>query len=197
MTHIYCVRHAQPLHTCKDDRTRPLSADGIIDSEKVVECLKHIHIDYFISSPYKRSIDTIKNLANSRNMIINTDERFRERKKGFDGNNYGMFRKRWSNLDFHEDGGESIHMVQNRNIEALFNLLKNHQDENVVLATHGTALSSILNYFNSDFGCDNFLRIIDFMPYIIRLDFEGTNFTGNEELLIIEKVFEGIRADKR
>ena len=42
---------------------------------------------------------------------IITDERLREREKGPDGNNYGMFQKRWADHDYHEDGGESIAMV--------------------------------------------------------------------------------------
>ena len=41
------------------------------------------------------------------------------------------------------------------------------------------------------------MRIIDFMPYIIRLDFEGTDCIAREELLIVKKEFKGSkRADK-
>lgn len=39
------------------------------------------------------------------------DERLREREKGPDGNNQGMFEKRWIDHNFHEDSGESISMV--------------------------------------------------------------------------------------
>jgi 2,3-bisphosphoglycerate-dependent phosphoglycerate mutase len=88
-------------------------------------------------------------------------------------------------------------MVQKRNIEALLEILNNHKDENIIIGTHGTALSTILNYFEPSFCCDDFLRIIDYMPYIIRLDFDGTNYIGKEELLIVEKEFEdNNRADK-
>lgn len=47
------------------------------------------------------------------------DERLREREKGPDGNNQGMFEKRWIDHNFHEDSGESISMVEKRNIEVL------------------------------------------------------------------------------
>ena len=39
---------------------------------------------------------------------IITDERLREREKGTDGNNHGMFQKRWADHDYYEDGGEGI-----------------------------------------------------------------------------------------
>ena len=32
-----------------------------------------------------------------------------------------MFQKRWADHDYHEEGGESLAMVQERNIEALYN----------------------------------------------------------------------------
>ena len=63
MTTIYFVRHAQPEYSWKDDKTRPLTGEGIADSERVYEVLKDIKLTYAVSSPYKRSIDTIKHCA--------------------------------------------------------------------------------------------------------------------------------------
>ena len=82
-------------------------------------------------------------------------------------------------------------MVQNRNISALQEILSNNQEKNIVIGIHGAALSSILNYYNSDFGCENFLRIIDWMPYIIELDFEENTFLGLQEHCYIEKEVQG------
>lgn len=191
MTSIYFIRHAQPDHGWEDDRTCPLTDEGLYDSRKVTEFLRNIKMDCYISSPYKRSFDTIKESAVEHSADIIMDERFREREKGLNGNNLGMFQKRWNDFDFHEEGGESLNMVQKRNIEAVFQILNSHKDENIVIGTHGTALSTILNYFEPSYCCDDFLIIIDFMPYIIRLDFDGVNFIGKEELLIIEKEFKG------
>ena len=67
----------------------------------------------------------------------------------------------------------------------------------IVVGTHGTALSSILNFYDDSFGCDDFLRIIDWMPYIIELDFEGNKLIGKHEHGHVEKEFKGSqRADK-
>lgn len=191
MTHIYFVRHAQPEHDWLDDRSRPLTEAGIKDSERVCEMLQDIHLDYAVSSPYKRSIDTIRQCADYHGLEIHNDERFRERQKGLNGNVFGMFQKRWADFEFHEEGGESLRIVQDRNMEALLELLANHRDESILFGTHGTALSTILNYYDRDYGCEQFLRMIDYMPYIIRLDFDGSMCLGREELLIVEKEYRG------
>lgn len=197
MTKVYFVRHAQPLHSWEDDLTRPLTEEGKLDSEKVVEFFKNKNIDVFYCSPYKRSIDTIQKTADMFNAEIITDNRLREREKGENGNNFGMFQKRWTNKDFHEPNGESINMVQKRNIEALIEILDKNKNKTIVIGTHGTALSSIMNYYNSNFGCDDFLRIIDFMPYIIELDFNEQTLTNVTEHIYIKKEFKGNkRADK-
>lgn len=191
MTSIYFVRHAQPDYVWEDDRTRPLSEEGIIDSQKVVTALRKICFDYAVSSPYLRSVDTIKTCAEEHHLIIHTDERFRERRAGINGNNTIMYQKRWADFDYHENGGESLNMVQRRNIQALFQLLTNHPNETILFGTHGTALSTILNYFDKTYNCDSFFRIIDFMPYIIRLDFDNEKYIGKEEILIVEKEYNG------
>jgi 2,3-bisphosphoglycerate-dependent phosphoglycerate mutase len=189
MTRIYFVRHAQPQFGWMDDRTRPLTSEGKEDSRRVADVLKNIRLDYAISSPYLRSMDTIRECAADHNLELHTEERYRERQSGVNGNGRIMIRKRWENFDYHEENGESIRMVQQRNIEALFELLKDQSGKNIILGTHGTALSTILNFYDPAFHCDSFFRIINYMPYITRLDFEGTKCIKEEEILIIEKEF--------
>lgn len=169
MTRVYFVRHAQPDHDWEEDRTRPLTEEGRKDSAMVVEFLKDRKIDMFYSSPYKRSKDTIADAAAFFGKEIITDERLREREKGPNGNHHGMFQRRWAD----------------------------NADKEIVVGTHGTALSSILNFYDDSFGCDDFLRIIDWMPYIIELDFEGNKLIGKHEHGHVEKEFKGSqRADK-
>jgi 2,3-bisphosphoglycerate-dependent phosphoglycerate mutase len=187
LTKVYFVRHAQPVHSYADDRTRPLTEEGIVDSKLVLQTLKDKNIDVFYCSPYKRSLDTIRGTADYYKMNIQTDERLREREAGVGGSVHGMYQKRWANHNFHEDGGESIEMVQQRNIEALKTILKDNEGKNIVIGTHGTALSSIINYYLPEFGCDDFLRIIDWMPYIVEIDFEGQKLISIHEHAHIEK----------
>lgn len=191
MTDIYFVRHAQPDYSWKGDRSRPLSEDGLVDCKKVVETLKDCKIDYFLSSPYKRSYDTIKDSAKSYNKEILTDERFRERRRGPNDNFYLNSEKRWLDFSFCEEGGENLKQVQDRNIEALCEVLKNYKDKNIVIGTHGTALSTILNYYDTSFLYKEYLSIIDFKPYILKLSFNGNNYLGKQEILAIKKPYLG------
>lgn len=188
MTRIYFVRHALPEHNWKDDRTRPLTVEGLADSLKVTKTLKNIPLDYCISSPYIRSIDTIRDCAASHGLEIRIEESFHERLRGGGcGNRLELLSRRWEDFNFHEEGGESLAMVQHRNIEALTEVLKAYPEGNILLGTHGTALSSILSYYDPSFGIENFLRIVNYMPYIIRLDFKGLECINKEELLIVDK----------
>ena len=189
MTNIYFVRHAQPQYTCADTAVRPLTEEGLRDTAEVVRTMKDIHLDYAISSPYKRSYDTIKQAAEEHGLTIDTDERLRERMNGRDSNNMDMFRRRWADLSFSESDGECLQSVMDRNIAAINDILDSHEGQSIILGTHGTALSTILHYYDNSFGLEGFLRLIDFMPYIVRLGFEGRHCVEKEELLIVKKEF--------
>lgn len=186
MTHIYFVRHALPEHRWEIDRTRPLTDEGRGDTQKVSETLRDIKLDYAISSPYIRSMDTIKECVMEHGLVMDLDERFRERERGIH-NNAKMLSRRWEDFEFHEEQGESLGMVQRRNIEALKEVLSAHAGENILIGTHATALSTILNYYDPTYNCESFMRIINCMPFMIRLDFDGQECVGKEELLIVDK----------
>lgn len=189
MTNIYFVRHAQPQYSCEDASLRPLTEEGIKDTAKVVEAMKDIRLDCAISSPYKRSYDTIKQTAEEHGLVIETDDRLHERISGKNSNNADMFRRRWADMSFCEPDGECLQSVMDRNIAAINDILDAHEGKNIIIGTHGTALSTILHYYDNSYGLEGFLRMINFMPYIIRLGFNGRELVEKEELLIVEKEF--------
>jgi len=189
MTTIYFVRHCKPDAKIYDDRNRPLTEEGLEDSKQVLEILKDKKIDIFISSPYKRSYDSIKKAADYYKKNIITDERLRERKAGKNSNNHEMFKKRWADFNFAEEDGESIGSVQKRNIEALNEILEKYQNKTIVIGTHGTALSSILNYYDTSFNGESFMKIIDLMPYIVKMEFDGKTNISKEDVFSIWKEY--------
>ena len=191
MTNIYFVRHAQPDYAFAEASKRPLTEEGERDTLKVVEAMKDIRIDFAISSPYKRSYDTIKQTADEHGLDIAIDDRLHERINGKNSNNIEMFHKRWADLSYSESDGECLQSVMDRNIAAVNDILDAHRDENIMVGTHGTALSTILHYYDNSFGVDEFMRLIDFMPYIIRLGFNGRELVEKEEILIVKKEFKG------
>ncbi|MCL2351698.1 MAG: histidine phosphatase family protein [Firmicutes bacterium] len=159
MTRVFFVRHAQSDSAWADDRTRPLTPAGLADCGKVTALLSRIPVDVFLSSPYKRSVDTVSGAAGFFKMDIRTDERFRERRVGENGYAVETLERRWSDFGFHEEGGESLGSVRKRNAEALNDALRMCAGKNIVIGTHGTALSAILNYCDDSFGCEGFKRI--------------------------------------
>ena len=170
MTEIYFIRHAQSDRACHDDRTRPLTQEGFNDSEKLAEILKDKDITHIISSPYTRTLQTVEGLAKTLGLKTETLEDLRERHAGkWHGDRFFDFiEKQWADFDYRIEGGESLREVQTRNINALDGLLKKYKDETFAIATHGTALSTVLNYFYPKYGFEEFLKIADLMPLVIR-----------------------------
>ena len=189
---MYLVRHCQSEFSHRDDRTRPLTAQGMADAAEVARVLRDVPIDAFYCSPYRRSLDTITLAAQEHGLPIQTDERLRERQSG-DGGNAGFkdagntpLRQRWQDFSWCEPGGETLGQTQKRNVEALEALLADNPGKTLAVGTHGTALSTILNFYRPGFGCEDFLRIVDWMPYIVCLTFDGQRLLRFEEVFHIE-----------
>ena len=184
MTTVYFVRHAEPNYDNHDDVSRELSPKGLQSSKDLVNSFAGIQIDTFYSSPYLRAIDTIKPLADSRGRSIRLIPDFRERKitdywiEDFTG----FTEKQWTDFHYHLPGGESLSMVQERNIRALEPLLQTHPDQTILIGTHGTALSTIINYYKPDFQLADFHRIKHIFPWIVQFEFQGSTCSSIDEI---------------
>ncbi len=171
---VYFVRHAEPDFSNHNDMLRPLTPKGLEDRKLVTAFLDDKNIDVVISSPFKRAIDTVKDFADKHRFGIETVDDFRERKIGNSWiENFPDYSKRqWADFDYKLEDGESLKEVQNRNIKALNDVLNDHKGKNVVIGSHGTALSTIINYYDDSFGCEDFEKIKDVMPWIVEFDFD-------------------------
>lgn len=182
-TKVYFVRHAEPDFSIKDDWIRPLSEKGMADTRRVTNALRDKGIAAVYSSPFKRAVDTVKDFADSAGVEIITRDDFCERRSGAWVEDFKAYSaKQWENFDFKLPDGESLREVQERNIAALLGVVKENAGRSVAVGTHGTALSTILNYFNPAFGHDAFWGIIDKMPYILCFTFEGVELESVEEV---------------
>lgn len=186
MTHIYYVRHAEPNYHNHDDVGRELTARGHTDCSLVTDFLLDKDIHVILTSPYRRAVDTIRPFAERVRLPIIHVQDFRERKvdaewiEDFDA----FSRRQWADFDFHLEGGESLREVQTRNIAALTDVLRTHAGKNIVIGGHGTAVSTILNHYDPAFGYVQFERIRRIMPWIVRLDFDGTTFLRWESFVL-------------
>ena len=191
MTKIFFVRHAQSDWKWKDDPSRPLTDEGLLDRAMVLEFLLEKTVDSFYSSPYVRAIDTIRPAAESRGKGIRTNIRLRERASGRGPMTAENLLRRWRDFSFAEAGGECLQSVQARNIECLEEILDKEEGRTVVIGTHGTALSTIWNFYDSTIGIDDFLGLIDLMPMVLRFTFERHRAVRISKELGIRKKYKG------
>jgi len=182
---VYFVRHAEPDFSIKDDLTRPLTDKGMADSKKVTSILADKEISMIYSSPYKRAVDTIKDFSESRGIEIIIKDNLRERRVGDWVEDFRAYsEKQWSDFEYKLPGGECLKEVKERNINALLEILAGNSGRNIAIATHGTALSTIINHYNSEFGHGEFWSIADKMPYILCFTFNDMELESVEELAI-------------
>ena len=192
MTTIYFVRHAEPNYENHDDQSRELSANGLRDRILVTNFLSNKKITVALSSPYIRAIDTIRDFTDRNNLKITLLHDFRERKVDSEWiPDFSAFcQRQWTDFNYKLSDGECLSEVQKRNISALSFVLRQYKDENIVIGTHGTALSTIINYYDSTFGYSDFVRIKSLMPWIVKMVFDGENCITIEQFDLFQQEVE-------
>jgi len=110
-TILFFIRHAESVYVEGKERTRGLSEQGMKDANKVRDILKSEDIDVFASSPYERSIETIRRLAIEQGKEIHIEEDLRERKIG----DFSPF----ENFNESFPGGESSATAQKRAMKVI------------------------------------------------------------------------------
>jgi len=183
MTTIYFIRHARTDYTVKDEVYRPLTCEGGESALRVMEFLSEIDIDVIYSSPYKRTVDTIKPYADSVCMEIELVNDLREREIGCWVDDFDDFSfKQWHDFNYKLKNGESLQEVQDRNIQEVNSILKVHKNKTIAVATHGTALASIINYYDERFLYEGFQSIKHKMPLIMIAKFRDDNLIDIKEV---------------
>ena len=176
MTNLYFVRHATPNYDNHDDMSRELTPQGLIERYKAKDFLADKNITVVLSSPYKRSVDTVSPIAEELGVEIETYYDLRERTVCdewlycFDD----YARKQWEDFSYRLEGGECLGEVQERNVRAINEIVKKYPDCNIAIGSHGTALSTIIHYYSGGkWNFDDFQRIKKVMPFVVKLSFEG------------------------
>jgi 2,3-bisphosphoglycerate-dependent phosphoglycerate mutase len=174
LTSFYFVRHAHSTYT-PDELKRPLSEKGQADAERITQILKKENIDYVISSPYKRAIQTVEGVTDftGKEVIIESD--FKERiLSEVPVENFDIaITKVWEEPAFSFEGGESNSIAQKRGVEATLKVLERYEGKNIVVGTHGNLMVLIMNYFDKKYGF-SFWKELN-MPDIYKLTFDRTS----------------------
>lgn len=168
--------------------TRELSEKGIRDINLVTSFFEDKNVDIVLSSPYKRAADTVSDLAEKNGLTIEVIDDFRERKVGdvWIDDFIGFCKSQWADFEYKLSNGESLCEVQARNIYALQNVLERFAGKTIVVGSHGTALSTIINYYDNRFGHKDFEKIKGLMPWVVKFVFENNKCTEIKQYDLFE-----------
>ncbi len=188
-TVIYMIRHAESPFILGEEKSRKLSTKGEEDAKRVANILSNKDIDIVVYSSYTRAIQTVQEVALSRNLEVKEYEELIERPiKGLEHKLskqeiIDAVRLSFEDKEYCLEDGESTFQAQNRAIPVIKQLLNDYQGKNIVIGTHGNIMTIILNYFNSQYGYDFWESTSK--PDIYKLDFNNEN-----QLLYVDRLWD-------
>lgn len=162
---IYSTRHGQTDYN-KQDRILgttdvPLNETGLEQAVSLAEqCASMGDFDIIIASPMMRAMQTAKIVADRINVPIVTDERLREW-------NYGKYEQQPRFTEGFEKNkvnfavrmgktGESLMQLTHRVYSALDDIIRQYNDKNILIVSHGGVCRVIETYFH-DMTTEEFL----------------------------------------
>ena len=173
MTTIYFIRHATPDRTKGEDATFPLTEKGQADVALVTAYLQDKAIHAVLSSPFKRSYDTVAGFAKAAGLAIEVVNDFRERAIAHEWIGEENFRayavKQWEDSSHKLPGGECLAEVQSRNLAALNDVLTRHKGKNIAIGTHGAALGTIIRHYDPAYSFEEWQAMA--MPWVAKMTF--------------------------
>lgn len=166
----YFIRHAHSNYT-PDEVNRSLSDKGQ-ESLVQLEFLADKPITAIYSSPYQRAIQTVEPLAQNLKLPIQTDQRLVERKLSSqaiaDQDFEESLMQLWAQPTLSLVGGESNQQAQQRALALLHELESKHQNEEIIISSHGNLICILLSAFDSNIDY-NFWHNLS-MPDVLVLD---------------------------
>ena len=155
-TIIYLIRHSQKLNNKILDntnnheyyQTRREKIILSIEGERRAKILSEINelkdIDIILSSNYVRTIQTAKYLAENRNILIQIDDNFNERKFGIKQNEIDISIEQYLNEKIKNPEGESRKEVVNRIKKSFWNAVNENRGKKIAIFTHQAAMTFLL-----------------------------------------------------
>ncbi|ANZ42825.1 hypothetical protein BBK82_17495 [Lentzea guizhouensis] len=181
---VILVRHARstlPRPGGPNEYRRPLTEEGLAQAERLITDLADVEPSLIASSPYLRAVQTVEPFARALGMPVRTGHDLREWDSGIapSPDFVRHYIESWANPHHARPGAESLHQLTARATAVLTSLAREHQDEPVVIGSHGTFVSRALLGFGVDSVNHSFVHAMP-MPAIYRLRFtdRGVEITG-------------------
>jgi 2,3-bisphosphoglycerate-dependent phosphoglycerate mutase len=170
MKKIIVIRHCSATG---QERNAELTSVGRDQSNIVAKFLieNHVQIDYIISSPFVRAIDSIRPYALQTNLSIQEDERLAERILSNVPMDDWMQKLEYTftNIEIAFSGGESTKQATDRAISLIQDVLK-LEHTTTLLVTHGNLLTLILKHFDHTIGFNEWKCLTNPDIYEITID---------------------------
>jgi 2,3-bisphosphoglycerate-dependent phosphoglycerate mutase len=174
-TTVYLVRHCH-AHWSTDD-ARPLSDEGTEAARRLATLLSDRPIAAIYSSPSRRAVDTVAPLADRVGQPLQLVPELRERellpmpRELFEN----AVAATWRHPQRAPAGAESNDDAQRRGLSALMSIVERHHGRHVVVSTHGTLMTLMLNGLDATLGFD-FWRHLSF-PDVYALELVANRLT--------------------
>lgn len=144
MRKIYFIRHSIRDQTVTDDQSAPLTKQGQLLAQGLVDQFADCPVTAIYSSPYLRAMQTVAPLAASLALPIFPVPAFRERQTIARPDWIAHLENLWLDFSLQAQGEESLAEVQARVVPAYEKILRDIPD-NLIIAGHGTALAVLFH----------------------------------------------------
>lgn len=177
MKRIYLVRH------CKAVGQEPqavLTEEGNQQAEELADFFQNENIEYIISSPFIRTINTIKPLSVLINQKIYIEDRLQERilSTTLLENWMELLERTYTDYDLKFEGGESSNEAVKRGIKVIEEMIA-RPEGTILIVTHGALMSLIIRHYKKEFGFEDWKTLSN--PDIYKLEIQD-NKTSIERI---------------
>ncbi|MBI4867184.1 MAG: histidine phosphatase family protein [Candidatus Wallbacteria bacterium] len=155
ITTLYLVRHCQSHPSpAFADGDWPLSERGSRQARELIPVLSALGADAFVSSPYRRCLETLAPSAASLGLALETEIELRERlvSPTWVSDFREIWRRSWEDPSFAVPGGESSLDCRLRVTRAFDRLVAKYPGRTLIVGSHGNALSLFLSAFTPGYG---------------------------------------------
>ena len=143
---VHLLRHARPQPPTVATAEVALSAQGLADAERIVSLLASLDIRRIVSSPYRRAIETVEPFAASTDIVIERDERLRERVMPLAESpemHFKIVRASFEDSSYAPESGETFKETTERVLDCLRELVLD-TPSGLLLVGHGQCLTQLL-----------------------------------------------------
>ncbi|MFD1174551.1 histidine phosphatase family protein [Oceanobacillus picturae] len=174
MKNIYIIRHCKAEGQAPD---APLTEEGFIQAKELAESLSDLKVDRIISSPFVRAIQTIKPFAENKKIEIEVDTRLAERVLSSTILTDWMekLEATFNDMDLKYEGGESSNKAAKRIVEVVDEIVVSGAGNTIIVA-HGGIISLLLNFYDKNFGFEQWMSLHNPDVYHLKVTKTGANY---------------------